>query len=163
MSLVYKLKRRDRAPIWRAIAGICIFQKGEGVLRRLVRLAAAGAILLVGSAFLTACSTPPQHDIALVGSFTTEGVMGALSGQYAGHPGGGGEGGGCPGITYDTSGNKPPNGSSAGINALLSGNGANGCLDVARSSRGRGPSDPRTIDFHAFAIDGVRRAGVTPT
>src|ERR1700694_4980241 len=93
MSLVYKLKRRDRAPIWRAIAGICIFQKGEGVLRRLVRLAAAGAILLVGSAFLTACSTPPQHDIALVGSFTTGGVMGALSGQYAGNPSGGGKGG----------------------------------------------------------------------
>jgi len=158
-------------------------------LKRLVRLAAAGAILLVGSAFLTACSTPPQHDIALVGSFTTEGVMGALSGQYAGNPGGGGKGGhfnpnldsvhnvpavlasgtypipsdgGCPGITYDTSGNKPPNGSSAGINALLSGNGANGCLDVARSSRGRSPSDPSTIDFYAFAIDGVSWAGFTP-
>src|ERR1700680_4135632 len=106
--------------------------------------------------------------------------MGALSAQYAGNPSGGGKGGhfnpnldtvhnvpaaltsgtysipnegSCPGVTYDTTGNKPPNGSGAGISALIAD--GKGCIDVARSSRGRSPSDPSTIDFYAFAIDGV--------
>ncbi len=143
------------------------------------RLGAAALIAVLGGVFLTACGTP-KDDIGIAGSFTTNGVMDKLGSLYQGNPGGAnprgdtvhdvpatvftgtqsytlpGDGNSCPGITYNTS-NQPPNGSSAGINALLADN--NGCLDIARSSRGRTPSDPSSIDFYAFAIDGVTWAG----
>jgi phosphate transport system substrate-binding protein len=57
-------------------------------------------------------------------------------------------------IVYNTTTNLPPNGSSAGINALVADNGA-GNIAYARSSAGRGSSSPSNIDFWAFAVDGV--------
>ncbi len=70
---------------------------------------------------------------------------------------------GCAGFSYTNPGNLPPNGSSAGINALLAD--TQTCVDIARSSRGRG-SEGANIDFWAFATDGVSWAefgGVAPT
>src|SRR3982074_289200 len=130
---------------------------------------------------LTACKTvPPKAGIGAAGSFTTNGLMDNLSFRYSGNPNnanpngdpvynipatvftGGGhydlpaDGHNCPGVPY-TSGNQPPNGSSAGISALL--NDSNGCIDIARSSRGRSATDPGNVDFYAFAIDGVSWSG----
>jgi len=51
-------------------------------------------------------------------------------------------------------GNLPPDGSSAGIAALVADNGA-GNVAYARSSSGRTSSNPSTIDFWAFALDAV--------
>lgn len=51
-------------------------------------------------------------------------------------------------------GNLPPDGSGAGISALVADNGA-GNIAYARSSRGRAGSDPSTIHFWAFALDAV--------
>ncbi|MBV8949549.1 MAG: phosphate ABC transporter substrate-binding protein [Actinobacteria bacterium] len=125
---------------------------------------------------------PPKDDIGLAGSDTIVGVMGTLGSQYQGKPDGVNTNGDtvsnvppvltgsqtytipadnkCPGVTYNSTTNQPPNGSSSGITALL--NDTNGCLDIARSSRGRSPSDPGNIDFYAFAVDGVSWAGFTP-
>jgi len=61
-------------------------------------------------------------------------------------------------ITYNTTTNLPPNGSSAGISAVVADNGA-GNIAYARSSRGRKSSDPTNIDFWAFALDGLSWAG----
>ena len=58
----------------------------------------------------------------------------------------------CAAKTYNTT-NLPPNGSSAGITALQ--NDATGCIDFARSSRGRGSSDISTDQFVAYALDAV--------
>lgn len=149
-------------------------------MRSLLRFAAVGMALLVSGVLVTACE--PAHDnIGIVGSFTTQGVMDGLSFEYASKADGSNSAGdsvsnipaqlfgsntaaipnenSCPGITYDSGGNQPPNGSSSGINALLSSNGSNGCIDAARSSRGRSPSDPSTLDFYAYAIDGVTWTG----
>jgi phosphate transport system substrate-binding protein len=148
-------------------------------LFKLVRLAAAGAAVVMGGVLLSACGPPPQDNIGIVGSFTTQNVMDALSIQYAGHANSSNPGNdtlsnipagpltgtqtadipaknNCPGIHYSTS-NQPPNGSSAGVSALVAD--TNGCIDLARSSRGRSPSDPSNIDFYAYAIDGVSWAG----
>ncbi len=54
--------------------------------------------------------------------------------------------------TYNGS-NPPPNGSSAGISALV--NDTNGCVDFARSSRGSKVSDPSSLSFWAYALDAV--------
>ncbi len=51
-------------------------------------------------------------------------------------------------------GNLPPDGSTAGISALIADNGA-GNIAYARSSAGRTGSNPSTIDFWAFALDAV--------
>jgi phosphate transport system substrate-binding protein len=60
----------------------------------------------------------------------------------------------CGKVVYDGNGvNPPPNGSSAGINALI--NDTSGCVDFARSSRGRSGTDPATLEFYAFAKDAV--------
>src|SRR6478672_4081039 len=58
----------------------------------------------------------------------------------------------CGSTTYDGS-NPPPNGSSAGITALV--NDTNGCIDYARSSRGARAGDPASLSFWAYALDAV--------
>ncbi len=59
----------------------------------------------------------------------------------------------CNGITYNATDNKPPFGSSAGINALVAD--TQGCIDFARSSRGKGASDPSNLEFYAYGRDAV--------
>jgi phosphate transport system substrate-binding protein len=59
-------------------------------------------------------------------------------------------------------GNLPPDGSSAGISALVADNGA-GNIGYARSSRGRAGTDPANIDFWAFALDAVTWASYPAT
>jgi phosphate transport system substrate-binding protein len=136
--------------------------------------------VLMGGALLSACGPPPKDGIGIAGSFTTNGLLDNLGFRYSGNPNsanpnkdpvynipatvftGNGhydmpaDGNNCPGLHYNSA-NQPPNGSSAGINALL--NDGNGCIDIARSSRGRSATDPGNIDFYAFAIDGVSWAG----
>ena len=51
-------------------------------------------------------------------------------------------------------GNLPPDGSSAGVSALVADNGA-GNIAFARSSRGRAGTDPANIRFWAYALDAV--------
>jgi phosphate transport system substrate-binding protein len=48
----------------------------------------------------------------------------------------------------------PPDGSSAGISALIA-SGTTSCVDIARSSRGRSSSDPANLRFFAYALDGL--------
>lgn len=49
-----------------------------------------------------------------------------------------------------------PNGSSAGKAALkLSADNGDGCIDIARSSSGRGATDPSTFEYYSFARDAV--------
>lgn len=48
----------------------------------------------------------------------------------------------------------PPDGSSAGISALIA-DGTAGCVDLARSSRGRSGTDPANIQFFAYALDAL--------
>lgn len=145
-----------------------------------MRMGALGVALLMGGVLLAACGRPSQDNIGLAGSDTIVGVWGNLASQYNGNPDSGANPNhdvvynvppvlsgsqtysipashSCPGVTYNATTNKPPNGSSSGISALLAD--SNGCLDAARSSRGRSPSDPSTLDFWAFAIDGVSWAG----
>ena len=59
----------------------------------------------------------------------------------------------CGSFTYSNPGNLPPAGSSAGISALVAD--TQGCLDWARSSRGRTPSDPTSLKFYAYAKDAL--------
>ena len=58
----------------------------------------------------------------------------------------------CGSQTYNGS-NPPPNGSGAGITALV--NDTNGCIDFARSSRGAKAGDPASLSFWAYALDAV--------
>jgi ABC-type phosphate transport system substrate-binding protein len=58
----------------------------------------------------------------------------------------------CGAQTYNT-GNPPPNGSGAGKNALAAD--TTGCVDIARSSSGRGATDPASFEYYAFAKDAV--------
>ncbi|MET8852749.1 substrate-binding domain-containing protein [Amycolatopsis sp. NPDC004625] len=61
-----------------------------------------------------------------------------------------------PAITYTNPGALPPDGSGAGKAALkASADAGNGAVDIARSSSGRGTSDPSTFEYYAFARDGV--------
>ncbi len=64
--------------------------------------------------------------------------------------------GNCAAMTYDSSdaAHTPPNGSSAGITALVN-DGSTGCIDYARSSRGRKSGDVANIDFWAFGLDAL--------
>jgi phosphate transport system substrate-binding protein len=48
----------------------------------------------------------------------------------------------------------PPDGSSAGIAALVA-DGTAGCIDLARSSRGRSSSDPSNLKFFAYGLDAL--------
>ena len=48
----------------------------------------------------------------------------------------------------------PPDGSSAGISALIA-SGTSGCVDFARSSRGRNASDPSNLKFFAYGLDAL--------
>jgi phosphate transport system substrate-binding protein len=59
----------------------------------------------------------------------------------------------CGSFTYTNPGSLPPDGSSAGINALVAD--TQGCLDWARSSRGKSPSDPSSLEFYAYAKDAL--------
>jgi phosphate transport system substrate-binding protein len=65
----------------------------------------------------------------------------------------------CGQFSYHNPGNLPPNGSSAGISALAAD--SNGCVDTARSSRGRKSTDPANLDFYAYAVDAVTWAHFT--
>ena len=58
----------------------------------------------------------------------------------------------CGAKTYNAS-TPPPNGSGAGITALV--NDTSGCIDYARSSRGPGASDPSSLKFWAYGLDAV--------
>jgi phosphate transport system substrate-binding protein len=58
----------------------------------------------------------------------------------------------CGSTTYNGS-NPPPNGSSAGITALV--NDTSGCVDIARSSRGAKSTDPSSLSFWAFGLDAL--------
>jgi phosphate transport system substrate-binding protein len=58
----------------------------------------------------------------------------------------------CGATTYNSS-NPPPNGSSAGITALV--NDTSGCIDFARSSRGAKAGDPSSLSFWAFGLDAL--------
>ncbi len=59
----------------------------------------------------------------------------------------------CAPATFGAGGVAAPNGSSAGVTALI--NDTTGCFDYARSSRGRRSSDPATLQFWAFALDAL--------
>jgi phosphate transport system substrate-binding protein len=58
----------------------------------------------------------------------------------------------CAAKTYSAS-TPPPNGSSAGITALV--NDTSGCIDYARSSRSSKTGDPSSLKFWAFALDAL--------
>jgi len=62
----------------------------------------------------------------------------------------------CGAQTWGTATLPYPNGSSAGITALANSAAAgNACVDVARSSRAKGGTDPATLKFFGFARDAV--------
>ena len=146
------------------------------VKRAALALGAAG-VVFGGFAAPAAHAVPPpngvKEQLAAVGSDTTFDVMGAISSSYktfSGNtdpdvvsnvpfllpPGGSFVVKGdthCGQVTYANPGNLPPNGSTAGINALVAD--SSGCVDLARSSRGRSPSDPANIDFYAYAKDAL--------
>jgi phosphate transport system substrate-binding protein len=160
-------------------------QKEHGLLKHRLRLASVAAGVAVLSAIgLTAC-TPNAKTLAVEGSDTTENVMAALSNAFNNSssddtavnvptvlsgsttfsvPGdkqcgaqtvrNGASANGVDDGTWD-----PPNGSTAGKTALKGSGtdhrGANGCIDIARSSSNRGGSDPATFEYYAFAKDGL--------
>jgi phosphate transport system substrate-binding protein len=151
-------------------------------LRRLVKRVAVG-LSAVGLAVTTHIAPahavdPPNGTtevLAGVGSDTTFDIMGKLAKRYnksnTGNPVprdkvknvpprlASGESydvpadGDCGAFTYTNPGNLPPDGSSAGINALVAD--TTGCLDFARSSRGKGASDPSSLEFYAYAKDAL--------
>lgn len=138
---------------------------------RKIRWAALAGVGVASTFLLTACH--PGSSLALVGSDTTFDVMGPLASQYNGNSSANPEGNNvfnvpptigtgsytvegdsqCGSVTYNSS-NPPPNGSSAGISALVTDTGG-GCVDAARSSRGRSSTDASTLQFFAFAKDAV--------
>jgi phosphate transport system substrate-binding protein len=133
---------------------------------RLIGLVGFAAISVVG---LAACGGGP-NTLALVGSDTTLDVMGPISTQFN-NTASADTASNVPSVltgsqtftvpsdkrcaakTYDSGANKPPNGSGAGISALVAD--STGCIDIARSSRGRSASDPASLEFYAFAKDAV--------
>jgi len=125
--------------------------------------------VIAGAATLTGCQS--GDSINGPGSDTIFDVMKVLTQQYNDSGNTGGDKAFVPGnkltgdqsytvsgdshcgkITYNAS-NQPPDGSSAGINALVAD--TDGCVDWARSSRGRSSSDPSNLEFYAFAKDAV--------
>jgi phosphate transport system substrate-binding protein len=59
----------------------------------------------------------------------------------------------CTSDTVYNGSNPPPNGSSAGITALV--NDTSGCIDFARSSRASKAGDPASLSFWAFGLDAL--------
>lgn len=127
----------------------------------------AGAVISL-TVLLTGCGTGSV--IAGAGSDTIFGVMGALTNSYNSSSTNGGDhaynipprftgggsytvpaGGSCGSKTYDSS--NQIDGSGAGINALVAD--SQGCIDFARSSRGKSASDPSNLEFYAFGRDAV--------
>ncbi|HSA49016.1 MAG TPA: substrate-binding domain-containing protein [Yinghuangia sp.] len=114
------------------------------MIRKIATAAAAAAAALLLAA--PAATAAPVDEYAGVGSDTTQDVMRALTEEYSlDNPDylwtsidansttqSIQDIGTCPGVTYSSS-NPAPNGSSAGINALLAD--TNNCIDFARSSR----------------------------
>lgn len=134
---------------------------------RMIGVLVAGVAAL--ATILTACHS--GKSIAGAGSDTTRDVMGDLVALYNGDASRAGDlafnipealtgsqtftvegDSDCGAITYSAT-NPPPNGSSAGINALVAD--TQGCIDFARSSRGRSATDAATLDFYAFGRDAV--------
>ncbi len=134
------------------------------IFRTPVLIATALSSLALAFGALPAAADPPNPaavTIAGVGSDTTQDVMNTLAtaynatgpgqvlGSYDATPVGTTitTKAGCPSITR-------PNGSSAGISALL--NDTTGCIDFARSSRPKGTAAGEAgLAFFAYARDGV--------
>lgn len=123
--------------------------------------AALASVVGAGTAFADPSFTPSKTDIAGVGSNTTQGVMNAYATAYNAtkpasrlaswdatpQPSNIVTKSGCAAIPR-------PNGSSAGITALL--NDKTGCIDFARSSRKKKTDGTESsLAFFAFARDGV--------
>jgi phosphate transport system substrate-binding protein len=153
------------------------------ILRKLSRLAAVGALALGLVAGLAApggaipAGNGINENLNAVGSDTTFFVMRALAPMWnadttinqAAHPDKVWNtpprlGGAFP-TSYDVPAdskcgaqNYPPlvtpDGSSAGISALIA-DGTKGCVDFARSSRGRKSTDPSSLKFWAYGLDGL--------
>jgi phosphate transport system substrate-binding protein len=161
-------------------------EKERRLFKHFMRVGVATGLIALSGVALTACGPPPQV-LALVGSDTTQDIMGRLATEFNNNT--------SPdiavnvppvigvGATFNVQGDnqaaafsfsnptagddpdpagnnrdEPPNGSGAGITALINdGTGGNeaGQIDIARSSRGRSASDPANIDFFAFAKDAV--------
>lgn len=118
--------------------------------------------------------TPSPSDIVGVGSDTTQFVMDYYASQYNKTPASAGhklysfdavKPGSNPPVTGDPIVTKQgcapiarPNGSSAGIAALLAD--TKNCIDFARSSRAKNPTGEASLAFFAFARDGVTWAAV---
>jgi phosphate transport system substrate-binding protein len=131
---------------------------------RLIGVVGFAALSAVG---LAACGGGP-NTLALVGSDTIVDVMGPLSTQFNSGPSADTASNvpsvitsgsftvpsdkRCAAKTYNA-GSPPPNGSGAGITALVAD--TTGCIDIARSSRGRSATDPASLEFYAFAKDAV--------
>jgi phosphate transport system substrate-binding protein len=146
-------------------------------MKYVTRVVVSSVAVLLGGAGLSACHHT-GHVVNVVGSETTTNVMKDLASYYNNHvPSGsdvtvfntppvlapntsftvdGNNVGACPmDITYKNPGNLPPDGSSEGITALVNEDQGSGCTDAARSSRYRIASDPSTLEFYAFAKEGV--------
>jgi phosphate transport system substrate-binding protein len=134
-----------------------------------MRLTALVGFIAISAVGLAACGGGP-NTLAAVGSDTTVDVMGPIANAFNNGPSAdtasnvpstlaSGQSFTVPGDkrcgsqTYENPGNLPPNGSSAGISALIAD--SSGCIDIARSSRGRSPSDPSSLEFYAYAKDAL--------
>jgi phosphate transport system substrate-binding protein len=139
-----------------------LFRKGK-------RLIALVGFTVISAAGLAACGGGP-NTLALVGSDTTSGVMGAVANSFNAGPSADTASNvpptlgatqsftvpsdkRCGQVVYHGTNNPPPNGSTAGINALNAD--TTGCVDIARSSRDRRDTDPAALEFYAFAKDAV--------
>lgn len=160
-------------------------------MRRITKLAAVGAIALGLVAALAAPggAIPPGNNVNealnIVGSDTSYFVMRGLAPMWnadttinqAAHKdtafvtpprlGGAfpasfhvGADNRCAAVNYPPT--VTPDGSGAGISALVA-DGIHGCVDMARSSRGRSSSDPANIKFWAYALDGLTWTRFTGT
>jgi ABC-type phosphate transport system substrate-binding protein len=133
-------------------------------MRLMHQAAAIGAavVALAGIGIGTALADPPPGtvptatDIVGVGAETTGPLFDALAAGSSNL------------VSFDATGSSPitpkagcapitrPNGSNAGINALLASiNAGNDCIDFARSSRPRTSSDPSSISFVSLARDAI--------
>ncbi|GAB2916072.1 substrate-binding domain-containing protein [Rhodococcus aerolatus] len=143
-----------------------------------VTVAAVLALSVLNGSAAEAVPAPNGYldSITLAGSDTIQDVDTALTAQFNAEPADGDKvtnvpaffsgavtspgDRSCAPITYaQTPGagqTQAPAGSGAGKNALRASVAAgNGCVDVARSSSGRGSSDPATFEYYAFAKDAV--------
>ncbi|WP_436770629.1 PstS family phosphate ABC transporter substrate-binding protein [Yinghuangia sp. YIM S09857] len=134
------------------------------MIRKLATATAAVAAALVLA--VPSAADAATDEYAGVGSDTTQDVMRALSEEYsldnpdylwtsidAGSTSQTIQNlGTCPGVTY-SSGNPAPNGSSAGIEALLLG--TNNCIDYARSSRALKPAETASLTAVRLGGDSV--------